>query len=90
MCKHIILQSFVEIGLQILIIFLGGRPLHVVKQGLTGIQWGIFIGFNAIAFAISIIIKIILLDTLLDKLISSKEKNPILTLLHQKYLIKTK
>ena len=63
-----------EIGLQILIIFLGGRPFHIVNQGLTGIQWGICIGFSAITFVISIIIKTIPLDTVLDKIISSKEK----------------
>ena len=63
-----------EIGLQILIIFLGGRPFHIVNQGLTGIQWGICIGFSAITFVISIIIKTIPLDTVLDKIILSKEK----------------
>ena len=60
--------------MQVLIIFLGGRPFHIVKQGLTGIQWGICIGFSAITFVISIIIKTIPLDILLDKFISIKDK----------------
>ena len=69
-----IIIIIIEIGLQILIIFLGGRPFHIVKKGLTGIQWGICIGFSAITFIISFIIKTIPLDKLLDKFISPKEK----------------
>ena len=63
-----------EMGLQILIIFLGSSPFHIVDKGLTGNQWGICIGFSAITFVVSIIGKCIPIDTCLDKALSPKEE----------------
>jgi hypothetical protein len=61
-------------GLQVLIIFLGNSPFHIVDRGLTGNQWGICIGFSAITFVISIIAKCIPIDTCLDRALSPKEE----------------
>ena len=69
-----IIIIFIEICLQILIIFFGGAPFHIVNKGLTGSQWGICIGFSAITFVVSIIIKSIPIDALFDKFLSPKEK----------------
>jgi hypothetical protein len=63
-----------EMGLQVLIIFLGNSPFHIVDRGLTGNQWGICIGFSAITFVISIIAKCIPIDTCLDRALSPKEE----------------
>ena len=63
-----------EMGLQVLIIFLGNSPFHIVDKGLTGNQLGICIGFSAITFVISIIAKCIPIDTCLDKALSPKEE----------------
>jgi hypothetical protein len=66
-----------EMGLQVLIIFLGNSPFHIVDKGLTGYQWGICIGFSAITFVISIIAKCIPIDTCLDRALSPKEEQPV-------------
>ena len=68
------LITIFEMGLQVLIIFLGNSPFHIVDKGLTGIQWGICIGFSAITFVISIIAKCIPIDTCLDRALSPKEE----------------
>ena len=67
----------IEIGLQILMIFKGSSFFHVVDKGLTGTQWGICIGFSAITFFVSIIVKSIPFDVLIDKYIIKKEKQKI-------------
>ena len=69
------LITIFEMGLQVLIIFLGNSPFHIVDKGLTGIQWGICIGFSAITFVISIIAKCIPIDTCLDRALSPKEES---------------
>ena len=65
-------------GLQVLIIFVGKSPIHVVNDGLTGNQWGICIGFSAITFVVSIIVKFIpihiCIDSYLDKKIKQEEE----------------
>ena len=65
-------------GLQVLIIFIGKSPIHVVNEGLTGNQWGICIGFSAITFVVSIIVKFlpihICIDNYLDKKIKQEEE----------------
>ena len=70
--------SIVEMGLQVLIIFIGKSPIHVVNEGLTGNQWGICIGFSAITFVVSIIVKFlpihICIDNYLDKKIKQEEE----------------
>jgi len=45
--------------LQIIIIYVGKSVFHIVDKGLTGEQWGIYLGFNTITFAVSFIIKLI-------------------------------
>ena len=57
----------IEIGLQIIIIFVGKSPFHIVNEGLTGIQWLICIGFSAITFIVSFIVKLIPIEKLIDK-----------------------
>ena len=67
-----------EMALQLLIIFIGKSPIHVVNDGLTGKQWGICIGFSAITFVVSIIAKLIpvhiCIDNYLDKKIKEEEE----------------
>ena len=46
------LICFFEMALQLLIIFIGKSPIHIVNDGLTGNQWGICIGFSAITFVV--------------------------------------
>ena len=65
-----------EICWQVIIIFFGNSPFHIIKEGLTGIQWGICIGFSAITFVVSIMAKSIKIDKFLDKYLSPKEKEP--------------
>ena len=72
-----IIITIFEMGLQVLIIFLGSSPFHIVDKGLTGIQWGICIGFSGITFVISIIAKCIPIDTCLDRALSPKEEQPV-------------
>ena len=72
-----IIIMIIEIGLQILMIFKGSSFFHVVDKGLTGTQWGICIGFSAITFFVSIIVKSIPLDVIIDKYIIKKEKQKI-------------
>ena len=62
-------------GLQILMIFVGNAVFHVSFNGITGIQWGICIGFSAITFVVSFIAKLIPLEKFIDKLLENKEEN---------------
>ena len=65
-------------GLQVLIIFVGKSPIHVVNEGLTGNQWGICLGFSAITFVVSIVVKFIpihiCIDAYLDRKIKQEEE----------------
>ena len=63
-----------EMGLQVLIIFVGKSPFHIVNDGLTGKQWGICIGFSAITFVVSFIIKFIPIHVCIDKYLDKKLK----------------
>ena len=73
-----IIICLVEMGLQVLIIFVGKSPIHVVNEGLTGNQWGICIGFSAITFVVSIVVKFIpihiCIDAYLDRKIKQEEE----------------
>ena len=72
------LICLVEMGLQILIIFIGKSPFHIVNDGLTGNQWGICLGFSAITFVVSFITKFIpvhiCIDAYLDKKMQQEEE----------------
>ena len=61
-----------EMGLQVLIIFIGKSPFHIVNDGLTGKQWGICIGFSAITFVISFLVKFIPLHVCIDNYLDKK------------------
>ena len=68
------LICLLEMVLQVVIIFIGKSPFHVVNEGFTGEQWGICIGFSAITFVVSIIVKFIPIHKLIEKLFKSKMK----------------
>ena len=63
-----------EMGLQVLIIFIGKSPFHIVNDGLTGKQWGICIGFSAITFVVSFFVKFIPLQLFIDRFTIIKDK----------------
>ena len=63
-----------EMGLQVLIIFIGKSPFHIVNDGLTGKQWGICIGFSAITFVVSLIVKFIPIHICIDNYLDRKMK----------------
>ena len=69
-----IVICFLEMALQALIIFIGKSPLHVVNEGLTGNQWGICIGFSAITFVVSFLVKLLPIHIYIDKYLESKVK----------------
>ena len=67
-----ILICLCEIGLQVAIIYVGKSPFHIINEGLTGGQWGICIGFSAITFVVSFLVKLIPIHVFIDKWIESK------------------
>ena len=70
------LICFLEMGLQVAIIFVGKSPFHIVNDGLTGVQWGICVGFSAITFVVSFIMKLIPLENLIDNWVKPKKEIP--------------
>ena len=60
-----------EMGLQVAIIFVGKSPFHIINGGLTGKQWGICLGFSAITFVVSFIVKLIPIHIFIDNLLAS-------------------
>ena len=68
------LICMLEMALQVVIIFVGKSPFHIVNDGLTGVQWGICIGFSAITFVVSIILKLIPIEILFDKFLSKPDE----------------
>ena len=63
-----------EMALQVIIIFIGKSPFHIINEGLTRNQWGICIGFSAITFVVSIIVKLIPIHNLIDNCLSKIEE----------------
>ena len=63
-----------EMALQVIIIYVGKSAFHIVDKGLTGEQWGICLGFSAITFVVSFIIKLIPIHNFIDRLIKPKEE----------------
>ena len=61
------LICLLEMGLQAIIIEFGNEALHVVERGLTLNQWGYSLLFSSFTFFISIIVKLIPLEILIDK-----------------------
>ena len=66
------LITILELVLQIIIIEFGNAAFKVVESGLTARQWGITIGFSAVTFVLSIIIKLIPLDKCIDKILAKQ------------------
>ena len=62
-----------EIGLQVLIIYIGKSPFHIINEGFTGKQWGICIGFSAVTFVVSFLVKLIPIHIIIDKFIGPAE-----------------
>ena len=69
------LITLLELVLQIIIIFFGNAAFKVVEKGLTGKQWGISIGFSAITFVLSIIVKFIPLDVCIQNFLDNMSKD---------------
>ena len=67
-----IIICLLEMALQVVIIFIGKSPIHIVNGGLSGTQWGICIGLSAITFVISFIVKLIPIHICIDKYLESK------------------
>ena len=63
-----------EMILQVIIIFVGKSVFHIVNDGLTGKQWGICIGFSAITFVVSFIVKLIPIHHFIDNLLPKSEE----------------
>ena len=69
------LITLAELVLQIIIIFFGNAAFKVVEHGLTGKQWGICIGFSAITFVLSVIVKFIPLDKCIQGILDNMNKD---------------
>ena len=63
-----------EMALQVVIIYVGKSAFHIVDNGLTGEQWGICLGFSAITFVVSFIVKLIPIHNFIDRLIKPEDE----------------
>ena len=70
------LICLLEMCLQVIIIYIGKAPFHIINDGFTGEQWGICIGLSAITFVVSFIVKLIPIENFIDKLIAPKKEEP--------------
>ena len=68
-----ILICICEVGLQVAIIYVGKSPFHIVNEGFTGEQWGICVGFSAITFVVSFLVKLLPIHIVIDKWLKPKE-----------------
>jgi magnesium-transporting ATPase (P-type) len=71
------LITLLELALQIVIVCFGNAAFKVVESGLTAKQWGISIGFSAITFVLSFIIKFIPLERCIDGCLEKSRKKRI-------------
>ena len=69
------LICILEMGLQVVIIYVGKSAFHIIDKGFTGEQWGICFGFSAITFVVSFIVKLIPIHPFIDKLLEPKEES---------------
>ena len=53
---------------------IGKSPFHIVNEGFTGEQWGICIGFSAVTFVVSFLVKLIPIHLIIDKFIGHAEE----------------
>ena len=63
-----------EMGLQVAIIYVGKSPFHIINDGFTGDQWGICIGFSAITFVVSFLVKLLPIHLVIDQYIAPKNE----------------
>jgi magnesium-transporting ATPase (P-type) len=70
--------TLVELVLQILILQYGNAAFKVIENGLTWDQWLITIGFSAVTFVLSAVIKVIPLDKFIDSKLNKEEDKPLL------------
>ena len=68
-----IIITLVELALQVIIVCVGKSIFHVANNGLTAEQWGICIGFSAITFVVSIIVKFLPIDKCIDSCLADDE-----------------
>jgi hypothetical protein len=63
-----ILITFIEMGLQAILIQCASNTFKVTKGGLTGQQWGICIGFGSVTFLVSLITKFLPLEGCIESI----------------------
>ena len=64
-----------ELVLQIILVQFGKEAFKVTERGLSAKQWLISIGFSLITFVLSVIIKLIPLDGIIQKFLDKNNKN---------------
>ena len=69
-----------ELALQVILIEFGRSPFKCTERGLTFIQWLIVIGFSAITFVLSFIIKFIPVDKCIQKCLDTPANNKVANL----------
>ena len=69
------LITICELMLQVILIQFGKEAFKVTERGLTWNQWGICIGFSCITFVLSILIKYIPLDIIIQKILDKASKD---------------
>lgn len=69
-----IIIIFVECGLQAILVHFGQQGFHTSKDGLTGEQWGICLGFASVTFLVSAVIKPIPMERCIEKLLNKCRK----------------
>ena len=63
-----------ELILQIILIEFGSDAFKCTERGITGIQWLICVGFSAITFILSVIIKFLPLDVFIQRILDNISK----------------
>ena len=74
------LITLCELALQIILIEFGRNAFKCTERGLTLIQWLIVIGFSAITFVLSFIIKLIPLDKCIQGILDKPSTNKVANL----------
>jgi Ca2+ transporting ATPase len=67
-----------ELILQIILIEVGGDAFKCTERGITGIQWLICVGFSAITFILSVVIKFLPLDVFIQKILDNISKGNVI------------
>ena len=64
-----------ELALQFILIEVGGDAFKCTERGITYKQWGICLGFSAITFFLSIIIKLLPIDKVIQNILDNSKKS---------------